>query len=61
MKTAAKILNVIAALMLLLTVVYLQVAFAPVLPVMLKVVLSISVIIYMIKQTVWLVEEVNEY
>jgi len=61
MKTAALILNVIAALMLFMSVIYLLVAFAPVLPVVLKVILSISVIIYMIKQTVLLVEGVNEY
>ena len=61
MKTAALILNVIAALLLFMSVTYLLVAFAPVLPVALKVILSISVISFMIKQTVLLVEGVNEY
>ena len=61
MKTAALILNVIAATLLLMTVLYLLVTFAPVLPIALKVILSISAVIYMIKQSVLLVEEVNEY
>ena len=61
LKTATLILNVIAALLLFMSVVYLLVAFAPVIPGALKVILSLSVIIYMIKQSVLLVEEVNEY
>ena len=61
MKMAALILNVIAALFLFMSVIYLQVAFAPVLPDVFKAILSLSVIIYIIKQTVHLVEGVNEY
>lgn len=61
MKTAALILNVIAALLLLMTVLYLLVTFAPVLPTALKVILGLVAIIYMTKQSVLLVDEVNEY
>ena len=61
MKTAALILNVIAALLLFMSVIFILVAFESVLPGLLKVILSLSVIVYMVKQTVLLVEEVNEY
>ncbi|MBN1213086.1 MAG: hypothetical protein JXA92_10945 [candidate division Zixibacteria bacterium] len=61
MKTATRILNFVAALLLFMSCIYLLAAFTPEIPVTLKVILSVSVIIYMIKQTVLLVEEINEY